>query len=87
MVQVIYIESSGKTWLFLGDRYLSSLIAQRLARSLRNGKVPGSNPTVGKYFSFCNSRFALRTGQISQRADLDVLSGRDIDKCTNNSYF
>ena len=33
-----------------GDRYLSDLIAQRLARSLRNRKVPGSNPTVGMNF-------------------------------------
>ena len=27
-----------------------------VARSLRNRKVTGSNPTVGKNFSFCNSR-------------------------------
>ena len=50
MVQVIYIESSGKTWSPLGDRYLSALIAQRLARSLRKWKASGSNPTLGKDF-------------------------------------
>ena len=59
--QVINIESSGKTRSPLGARYISALIAQ-LARSLRKWKVPGSNPTVGKNFSFCNSRFALLTG-------------------------
>ena len=50
---------SGKMWSPLDDRYLSALIAQRLARSLRKRKVLGSNPTVGKNFSFCNSRLAL----------------------------
>ena len=39
----------------LGDRYLSALIAQCLARSRRKRKVPGSNSSVGKDFSFCNS--------------------------------
>ena len=33
MAQVIYIKSSGKTRSPLGDRYLSALITQRLARS------------------------------------------------------
>ena len=60
VVQVIYIESSGKTSSPLGDRYLSALIAQRIARCKR--KIPGSNSTVGKNFSSCNFRFALITG-------------------------
>ena len=34
----------------LGDRYLSALIAQRLARSFRKRKDTDSNPTVGKIF-------------------------------------
>ena len=48
VVQVIYIESSGKYRLPFGGRYFSALIAQRLAHSLRNQKVPGSNHTVDK---------------------------------------
>ena len=59
------IAHSGKMRSTLGDRYLSVLIAQRLARALRKRKVPGSNPTVGKNFSFCNSQFALITGRVS----------------------
>ena len=34
----------------LGDRYLSVLIAQRVVRSRRKQKVPGSNPTEVKNF-------------------------------------
>ena len=49
----------------LGSRYTSALIAQRLARSLRERKVPGSNPTVGKNFSFSNSRFVLLIVRVS----------------------
>ena len=61
-------------YFFVSNLYLETgywlgvchaLMAQRLARSLRKWKVPGSNPTVGKNFSFCNSRFALLTGRIS----------------------
>ena len=38
--------------------YVSNLIAQWLARSLRKLKIPKvPNPTVGKKFSFCKSRF------------------------------
>ena len=48
--------------LCLGGRYLSALIAQRLARSLRKRKVPSLNPIVDNNFSFCYSRFALLTG-------------------------
>ena len=46
--QVFYIESSGKTRSPLGDRYLSTLIAQRLARLLGKRNVPGSNLTMDK---------------------------------------
>ena len=49
-VQAINIKSSGKTRSPLCDRYLSALIAQRLACSLRKWKVPGSNPSVDKNF-------------------------------------
>ena len=49
----------------LGDWYSSALRAHWLARSLRERKVPGSNPTVGKTFSFYNSRLALITGRVS----------------------
>ena len=49
----------------LSDRYLSAPVAQRLARSRRMRKVPGSNPTVDKNFSFCYSRFALIIGRVS----------------------
>ena len=44
------------------DRYLSALIAQHLARSLRRWKVPGSNPTVGKNFHFVI--LGLRSSQV-----------------------
>ena len=56
------IAHSGKMRSPLDDRYLSALIAQRLARSLRKRKVPDS---VGKNFSFCNYLFALITGRVS----------------------
>ena len=58
------MESSGKIRSPLGDQYLSALIAQRLACLLRKRKVLGSNPTVGKDFSFCNSWFTFLTGQV-----------------------
>ena len=45
--------------------YLSTLIAQRLARLLCMRNVPGSNPTVGMNFLFCNSRFSLLAGLVS----------------------
>ena len=50
VVQVIYIKSSGKTWSPYGDRYLSALTAQRLARSLRKWKVPGFEFHCGQEF-------------------------------------
>ena len=37
----------------------------RLSEFLRKLKVPGLNPTFGKNFSFCNSRFALPTVRLS----------------------
>ena len=61
----MYKESSGKMRSPLAARYISALIAQRLARLLRKRKVPGSNPTVGKNFSFCNYRFVLLIGRES----------------------
>ena len=64
-VTVLLIAHAGKMWSPLGDRYFSALIAQRLARSLRKRKSPGSSPTVGKNFSFCNFRVTLITGQVS----------------------
>ena len=48
VLQVIYIESSGKTRSPFGGQYLSDLIAQRLARSLRRRKVPGYESRCGQ---------------------------------------
>ena len=45
-------------WSPLGDRYLSALLVQRSTRSLRNRKVPVSNPPVGKNFIL---KFTFRT--------------------------
>ena len=63
--RLLLAAQSGKQRLPLDHRYLSALIAQRLACSHRRRKVPGSNPTVGIHFSFCNSWFALLTGLVS----------------------
>ena len=55
-----YLDKS-KRW----STWISDLETQYLARSLSKRKVLGSNPTAGKNFFICNSRFVFLTAWVS----------------------